>query len=101
MSYLLAKVDQREEEPEALAANPHWLMSGRVAANGKAWGDEEDPTEDELGIRKGKGRAGGVKFRRTEDTEDVRAAREQLHRVSRGRDLAVMFGDSEEPMYHV
>ena len=33
--------------PELLATNPHWLTTDRVAKNGKAWGDEEDPEEEE------------------------------------------------------
>ncbi|KAH9849535.1 hypothetical protein C2E23DRAFT_689354, partial [Lenzites betulinus] len=28
-------------KPDALAENPHWITSGRVAANGKVWGDAE------------------------------------------------------------
>ncbi|KAJ2982402.1 hypothetical protein NUW54_g10759 [Trametes sanguinea] len=74
---------------DALAANPHWLTSGRVAASGKAWGDAEDPVEEE---RKGRGKGNkAVKFRRTEETADVKAARERYQKLTEGRDVDGMF----------
>ncbi|KAI0370387.1 hypothetical protein BV20DRAFT_944167, partial [Pilatotrama ljubarskyi] len=76
---------------EAMTANPHWMTSGRVASSGKAWGDAEDPVDV---VTKGKGKAGGnlgVKFRRTEETADVKAARERYAQLTEGRDVEAMF----------
>lgn len=65
-------------KPEVLAANPHWFRSGRVAPNGKAWGDAEDPVEELSTAARGKA-SKSVKFRRMEDTADVQAAREKFN----------------------
>ncbi|CDO69928.1 hypothetical protein BN946_scf184836.g2 [Trametes cinnabarina] len=74
---------------DALAGNPHWLTSGRVAASGKAWGDAEDPVEEE---RKGRGKGNKVvKFRRIEETADVKVARERYQKLTEGRDVDGMF----------
>lgn len=32
---------------DALTANPHWLTTNRVAKSGIAWGDDEDPVEEQ------------------------------------------------------
>lgn len=32
---------------DLLEKNPHWALTGRIAANGVAWGDETDPVDVE------------------------------------------------------
>ena len=32
---------------DLLEKNPHWVSTGRIATNGVAWGDEEDPVDVE------------------------------------------------------
>ena len=35
-------------KPILIEENHHWLTTGRVAASGKAWGDDEDPIDVKL-----------------------------------------------------
>ncbi|KAI0631155.1 hypothetical protein C8Q77DRAFT_1131666 [Trametes polyzona] len=77
-------------KPEALEENAHWTRSGRVVANGRAWGDAEDPV-DVKGKGKEKG-TGPIKFRRMEETPDIKAARARLASLIEGRDVDHMFG---------
>ena len=35
-------------KPDLRTANYHWLTTGQVVSNGKAWGDAEEPVDVEL-----------------------------------------------------
>ncbi|KAI0759273.1 hypothetical protein BD413DRAFT_496210 [Trametes elegans] len=77
-------------KPEALEQNPHWLTSGCVAANGRAWGDVEDPAE--LPVKE-KGKGGTLlKFRRLEETADIAAACARVAELTNGQDVDKLFG---------
>ncbi|KAI0822398.1 hypothetical protein BC628DRAFT_1417770 [Trametes gibbosa] len=44
---LTTRIHAWQVKPELLEKNPGWLTSGRVAANGRLWGKEEDPVDEE------------------------------------------------------
>lgn len=48
-------------KPALLEANPHWISTGRIAKNGMAWGDEEDPVD--VDVEKAKIKSGVAKKR--------------------------------------
>ncbi|KAL1945551.1 hypothetical protein VTO73DRAFT_2402 [Trametes versicolor] len=80
-------------DPAYLAANPDWLTTGRVAISGIAWGDLEDPKEDEKVVetrgKGGKGRQG--KIRRVGNVADVAEAQAQLDLAAGGVNIDSMF----------
>ncbi|CDO73341.1 hypothetical protein BN946_scf185008.g104 [Trametes cinnabarina] len=78
-----------------LEDHPDWLVTGRVAASGKAWGDLEDPQEDEKPGKKKAGdteRARRKKIRRVENAADMAEAQAELERVAEGLDVDSLFG---------
>lgn len=81
--------------PAYLADHPEWCETGRVAPSGIAWGDLEDPQEDEkLKAQKDRegGRGKGKKIRRVGNTADVAEAEAQLKRIAGGADVDSLFG---------
>ncbi|TFK79409.1 hypothetical protein K466DRAFT_606168 [Polyporus arcularius HHB13444] len=79
-------------DEQALSDNPHWLTSGRVVANGRLWGDAEDPVHEGPASRRGKGRGGGPpKIRRPEGTADVSEARARFKAATAGVDIDDLF----------
>ncbi|KAH9946900.1 hypothetical protein B0H21DRAFT_822396 [Amylocystis lapponica] len=74
-------------KPEVLAENPHWLTSKRVARSGKAWGDTEDPTDDEETRREaGKNKRATKRPRRaTIDKAGVNQSEARLKALTGGR----------------
>ncbi|KAH9925452.1 uncharacterized protein BXZ73DRAFT_49957 [Epithele typhae] len=84
---------------DALEGNPHWLTGGRVAQNGKLWGDEDDPADDSTARgtkRKGessKNSGGKKKKRPAEDMSKVQAAEASRAALARGADDDDLFGN--------
>ncbi len=79
--------------PSYLTDNPDWLTTGRVAISGVAWGDLEDPKEDEKVVEtKGKGGRGKPgKIRRVGNVADVAEAQAQLDLAAGGVNIDNMF----------
>lgn len=76
-----------------LQDHPEWLATGRVAPSGVAWGDLEDPKEDEKPqAKRVQDRGGkGKKIRRVGNVADVAEAQAQLDLVAGGADIDRMF----------
>ncbi|KAJ3008510.1 hypothetical protein NUW54_g3125 [Trametes sanguinea] len=90
---LSSRIRTWQVNPAYLQDHPEWLATGRVAMSGTAWGDLEDPQEDE---KPGRMQAGGEgrrckKIRRVENTADVAEAQAELERVAEGVDVDSMF----------
>ena len=45
---LKTRIHVWQVNPDLMTANYHWLTTGQVASNGKAWGDAEEPVDVEL-----------------------------------------------------
>ncbi|TFK78563.1 hypothetical protein K466DRAFT_507111, partial [Polyporus arcularius HHB13444] len=79
--------------PELLedGKNADWLEERRVARNGIAWGDAEDPVEEEPAKRK-ESTQGGRKVKHVRvDTSGVDAARVRVSEITNGIDPELIF----------
>ncbi|KAF8155450.1 hypothetical protein B0H34DRAFT_798636 [Crassisporium funariophilum] len=87
-------------KPELLEANPHWF-SGRVAISGIAWGDSEDPEEDEGKAgekQKASAHISGEAKKRKRPTsskvkEELEKAGHTLEKLTGGGEIDAMFNE--------
>jgi len=86
------RIRKWQVKAELLEENPHWESSGHVATNGIAWGDEEDPVDDEKVVdekkRKAEGSGGQIKKRRR-----PAATKGKIQRVEAEQTLQKLVGD--------